>query len=74
MPKRRPAPVELLANGVGPGSFLSSTSNTTILFAHGVYTKSARAVHTEAKKHSPNTGARAHNTLQVTRQPHRGAC
>jgi len=28
----------------------------------------------EPKKHSPNTGAHANNTLQVTRPPHRGAC
>jgi len=28
---------------------------------------------TETKKHSPNTGARANNTLQVTRPPQRGA-
>jgi len=29
---------------------------------------------TETKKHSPNTGARAYNTLQVTRSPHKRAC
>jgi len=28
----------------------------------------------EIYKHSPNTGARANNTLQVTRPSHRGAC
>ena len=31
-------------------------------------------VYHRKKKHSPNTGARANNTLQATRPPHRGAC
>jgi len=29
---------------------------------------------TETKKRSPNTGARANNTPQITRPPYRGAC
>jgi len=29
---------------------------------------------TETKKHSPNTGARANNTVHVNRAPHRGPC
>ena len=32
------------------------------------------ALFTETKKHSPNASARANNTLQVARPPHRGAC
>jgi len=34
----------------------------------------APATFTKTKKYSPNTGARAHDTLQVTRRPHRVAC
>ena len=33
-----------------------------------------RYVFTETNKHSPNTGARANNALQVTRPSLRGTC
>jgi len=36
-------------------------------------TEGGVAQFTETKKHSPNTGARANNTLQVARPPHWGA-
>ena len=44
-------------------------------YTHSAAPAHARArAHTETKTHSPNTGARANNTPQVARPPHRGAC
>jgi len=57
-----------------PPPFTPSHSQRIPFTAHVTNSAIGQVPFTETKKHSPNTGARANNTLQVTRPPHRGAC